>query len=140
MDPCDELRRSDKRLGRHHSTFGGTYLDLPRYILSPEGRLQSDAIEFLMRKGVFTVPDIHIRNELLKIYIQNVHPNMPFLNLDLFLQHIILDENTPAVSLLLFHAVMFAAAVFIDPCHLCEGGYLTPAYALRRFYDRVKVS
>ncbi|KAF9894204.1 hypothetical protein FE257_007706 [Aspergillus nanangensis] len=112
---------------------------LPDYIRGLPPRLQKEDIEYLAMKGALTVPDVALRNELLKAYIHYVHTYMPLLDLEDFLQTIVQNDGIRRMSLLLFQAVMFAGTAFIDLKHLHASGYPTRKAARKAFFQRARL-
>lgn len=112
---------------------------LPDYIRGLPARLQKEDIDYLAMKGALTVPDIALRNELLKAYIHYVHSYMPLLDLEDFLQTIAQNEGTRRMSLLLFQAVMFAGTAFIDLRYLQAAGYSSRKAARKAFFQRARL-
>lgn len=96
-------------------------------------------IEYLQRKGALTVPDTRLRNELLRSYVQYVHPYMPLLELKDFLSPIEKNDGNSPVSLLLFQAVMFAATAYIDMRFLHAQGFDNRKAARKVFFQRARV-
>ena len=115
-------------------------VSLPRYIRALPPRILADDVEFLERKGALTVPDTGLRNELLRSYMQYVHPYMPLLDLRELLHPIERNDGNSQISLLLFQAVMFAATAFIDMRFLHAQGYENRKAARRVFFHRARVS
>ncbi|KAK1141939.1 hypothetical protein N8T08_008352 [Aspergillus melleus] len=112
---------------------------LPDYIRGLPSRLQREDIDYLAMKGALTVPDVGLRNELLKAYIHYVHTYMPLLDLEDFLQTIVQNDGIRRMSLLLFQAVMFAGTAFIDLKHLHAAGYPTRKAARKAFFQRARL-
>lgn len=112
---------------------------LPDYIRGLPARLQKDDIDYLTIKGALTIPDVSLRNELLKAYIHYVHTYMPLLDLEEFLQTIVQNDGIHRISLLLFQAVMFAGMAFIDMKHLQAAGYQTRKAARKIFFQRARL-
>ncbi|KAJ5728584.1 uncharacterized protein N7483_003092 [Penicillium malachiteum] len=112
---------------------------LPDYIRGLPARFQKEDIEYLAAKGALTIPDINLRNELLKAYIHYVHSYMPLLDLEEFLQTIVQNDGVHRISLLLFQAVMFAGMAFIDMKHLQAAGYQTRKAARKIFFQRARL-
>ncbi|KAL4902502.1 hypothetical protein BDW74DRAFT_157919 [Aspergillus multicolor] len=110
---------------------------LPDYIRGLPTRLQKEDIDYLAMKGALTVPDVTLRNELLKAYIHYVHTYMPLLDLEDFLQTIAKSQGR--MSLLLFQAVMFAGTAFIDLKHLQAAGYPSRKSARKAFFQRARL-
>ncbi|KAL2869942.1 putative C6 transcription factor (Ctf1B) [Aspergillus lucknowensis] len=112
---------------------------LPDYIRGLPARLQKEDIDYLAMKGALTVPDVTLRNELLKAYVHYVHTYMPLLDLEEFLQTIVQNDGIRRMSLLLFQAVMFAGTAFIDLKHLHAAGYPTRKAARKAFFQRARL-
>lgn len=112
---------------------------LPDYIRGLPARLQKEDIDYLAAKGALTIPDVSLRNELLKSYIHHVHNYMPLLDLEEFLQTIVHNDGIHRISLLLFQAVMFAGMAFIDMKHLHAAGYQTRKAARKIFFQRARL-
>jgi hypothetical protein len=113
--------------------------NLPSYIRALPPRITADDMEYLRRKGGLTVPDTRLRNELLRSYVQYVHPYMPLLDLRDFLHPIERNDGNSPVSLLLFQAVMFAATAYIDMRFLLAQGFDNRKTARKVFFQRARV-
>lgn len=121
---------------------------LPSYLQEPSSRLTKEDLDFLVLKGALDIPDPGFAREILKGYIRHIHPHIPFLNLELFSSVIFDDEHDDhdehdvkgSISLLLFQAVMFAGAIFVDLKVLYAAGYLSRRHALETLFQRVRVS
>ncbi|OAL34943.1 hypothetical protein AYO20_05658 [Fonsecaea nubica] len=120
------------------SSGGGSEDTLPKYIRTTSARLDAVDIERLQAKGAFIIPATSLRNELLRCYVEYVHPYMPVLELEDFLDTIEKGEATKTVSLLLFQSVMFAATPYIASKTLAAHGYNDRRKARRSFYLRAK--
>ncbi|KAH0548604.1 hypothetical protein GP486_007852 [Trichoglossum hirsutum] len=113
---------------------------LPAYIKPLPVRIAPDDVEFLAKKGVLTVPETSLRNELLRSYLEYVHPYMPLLELHDFLNVIERGNGaTGKLSLLLFQAVMFAGTAFVDMKHLKNAGYTTRKAARKSFFQKTRL-
>lgn len=112
---------------------------LPNYIRRLPQRLQAEDLNYLQAKGALTIPDRALRDELLKAYIHYVHPYMPLLDLEEFLQILARNDGTHHVSLLLFQAVMFAGTAFVDMEALRNAGYHNRKSARKVFFQRARV-
>lgn len=82
-----------------------------------------------------------MRDELLRCYVEFVHPFMPLFDLHEFL-HMVDSENGSAgkVSLLVLQAVMFTGSAFVDMQHLAKAGYASRKEARKSFFQRARVS
>lgn len=114
-------------------------VSLPCYIRPLPPRIMGEDVDFLQRKGALTIPDTRLRNELLRSYVQYVHPYMPLLDLKDFLEPIERNDGNPPVSLLLFQAVMFAATAYVDMRFLHAQGFDNRKEARRIFFQRARV-
>lgn len=112
---------------------------LPDYIRGLPTRLQKEDIDYLAAKGALTIPDVTLRNELIKAYIHYVHTYMPLLDLEEFLQTIVQNDGIHRISLLLFQAVMFAGMAFVDMKHLHAAGYQSRKSARKIFFQRARL-
>jgi hypothetical protein len=117
--------------------FGG----LPRFIKPLPSKIGPDEVSYLEKKGALTVPKGALRSEMLRAYIEFVHPYMPLLDLHDFLAMIDKpDGSNGKISLILFQAVMFAGSAFIDTQHLRTAGYATRKEARKDFFQKTRVS
>lgn len=114
---------------------------LPPYLQEPSSRLGKDDLDFLVLKGALDIPDPGFAGEIFKAYIRHIHPHIPFLDLDLFSDAIFEDgrKNKKSISLLLFQAVMFAGAIFVDLKYLYAAGFLSRRHALDTLFQRARV-
>ncbi|KAI9772833.1 MAG: hypothetical protein M1840_008715 [Geoglossum simile] len=110
---------------------------LPAYIKPLPVRIAPDDVEYLAKKGALTIPEVSLRNELLRSYLEYVHPFMPLLELHDFLS--IVERGNGKLSLLLFQAVMFAGTAFVDMSHLENAGYKTRKAARKVFFQKTRV-
>lgn len=111
----------------------------PRYVSELPTRLEVGDLDYLESKGALCLPTAPFRKQLLKSYILWVHPQVPVLDLDKFLHAIAANDGKTRISLLLFHAVMFAASAFVDISHIQEEGYMSRKVARDVLFLRVKV-
>lgn len=114
-------------------------INVPNYVSGLPNRLEPGDLEYLEKKGALCLPTIRFRTELLKSYILWVHPQVPVLDLDVFLRIIAENDGSNSISLLLFHAVMFVASAFVDISHIHNEGYTSRKEARSTFFRRVKV-
>lgn len=112
---------------------------LPPFIQKLPSLADEDA-DYLKAKGVFSLPDERLQNELLRTFVLHVHPYLPVLDLPPFLQAIADNNGHSAVSLLLMYAVMFSAIAFVDPTHIQRAGYTSRKAARQEFFRKARVS
>ncbi|KAL2834570.1 fungal-specific transcription factor domain-containing protein [Aspergillus pseudoustus] len=114
-------------------------VQIPDYVTALPDRLDAADFQYLEAKGALCVPTARFRTELLKAYILWVHPQVPVLDLEPFLRAISKNNGSDTISLLLFHAVMFAGAAFVDLSYINQEGYTSRAAARDILFQRVKV-
>lgn len=112
---------------------------LPRYVRPVPQSIMSEDLAYLDQRGAFMIPESGLRNELLRCYVQFVHPYLPLLDLQDFLATVEKNDSNDTLSLLLFQAVMFAATGFIDMRYLLAQGYDSRKAARRAFFQRAKL-
>jgi hypothetical protein len=114
--------------------------ELPKFIKPLPAKIGPDEISYLEKKGALTVPRGNLRSEMLRAYVEFVHPYMPLLDLHDFLSMIDRrDGSKGQVSLILFQAVMFAGSAFVDVEHLRAAGYSTRKEARKDFFQKTRV-
>lgn len=114
---------------------------LPPYIKPLSARVLQEDVEYLATKGALAIPDVDLRDELLRCYIEFVPGTLPGPDWHDILAHV--EQRTPdsgGLSLLLFQAVMFVATAFIDLNRLRSVGFRTRRAARQAFFKKVRVS
>ena len=114
--------------------------NLPYFIKPLPIRIGPDEAAYLETKGALTVPSNGLRSELLRAYIEFVHPYMPLIDLYDFVM--IIESGSGVlgrISLILFQAVMFAGSAYVDMQHLHNAGYLSRKEARKDFFQRTRV-
>lgn len=115
--------------------------DLPLFIKPLPAKIGPDEVSYLEKKGALTLPKSTLRSEMLRAYVEFVHPYMPLLDLHDFLMIIDRpDGSLGKVSLILFQAVMFAGSAFVDMQFLRAAGYATRKEARKDFFQKTRVS
>lgn len=103
-------------------------------------RVGQDDIAFLEKKKALEIPNISLRNELLRCFVEFVYPYMPLFDLGDFLQAIEAGDGSKGkISLVVFQAVMFAGVAMVDIVHLRRAGYASRREARKGFYQRARV-
>lgn len=115
------------------------FVNTPRYVSELPSRLEVSDLVYLENKGAFCLPTAPFRKQLLKSYVLWVHPQVPVLDLENFLSAIAANDGQTRISLLLFHAVMFAASAFVDISHIQTEGYMSRKIVRDVLFRRVKV-
>ena len=128
----------DQLLGPHQGSNPPT-VDIPDYVTTLPERLDAADAQYIGAKGALCLPTARFRTELLKSYILWVHPQVPILDLKSFLGAIADNNGINAISLLLFHAVMFAGVAFVDISYIHQEGYTSRKAARDSLFQRAKV-
>lgn len=110
---------------------------LPPFVETP--KLAKDDLSYLRRKGALDIPEWGLMTELLTSYCNWIHPQLPMLDLKRLLETIF-GIQKQKLSLLLFQAVLFAGAAFVDEEILMVHGYDSKLQAQDQLFQRVKVS
>lgn len=119
----------------------GPGANIPAYIKPLPARIGPDEIAYLDKKGALTIPATELKTELLRAYIEFVHPYMPLLDLHEFLRIIDCNDGSRGkMSLILFQAVMFAGSAFADFKFLRKAGYANRKEARKDFFQKTRVS
>lgn len=113
--------------------------ELPTYLRPIRPGFNAENAAFLVSCGALTVPEVAVRDELIRAYVLYVHPFMPFLDLQDFFQSIHEAENSAPCSLVLLQAVLFAGSAFADMSVLERMGFQTRRAARKALYIRTKV-
>ncbi|KAH8816531.1 hypothetical protein F5884DRAFT_226684 [Xylogone sp. PMI_703] len=111
---------------------------LPPYIRPLPGHILDEDIMYLDMKGVFKIPSLAIVKKFLRSYILWVHPMCPIIDLHQLLSSI-LEEDDQKISLLLFHAVGFAASAFVEMECLTSLGFKSRVEARRSLFQQARL-
>lgn len=112
---------------------------LPAYIKPLPAKFGQDDIIYLRNKGALTIPDCELRDQLLKSFIENIHPFMPLLDLNSLVRAIDGNDGLEQISLLLFQSIMFAAIASVEMMYLKNAGYATRREARRDFFNKTRL-
>jgi hypothetical protein len=92
------------------------------------------------KKDALSIPDPTLRAELLRSYTSSVHAQFPIVDLDKFMDALSRNKFTGwGIGLLLFQAIMFAGAAFVDFQVLQSSGFETRQQIQDLLFSRVKV-
>ncbi|RDW80640.1 hypothetical protein BP5796_05338 [Coleophoma crateriformis] len=115
-------------------------IPVPNYIQPLSSILDDDDIHFLWLKGALSTPETGFRNELVRSYIEHVHPSLPIIDLELFLRALENGaQNDSKISLVLFQAVMFAGTAFVDMSSIKNAGYSTRRDVRTALYQKARL-
>jgi hypothetical protein len=113
---------------------------LPSYLKPLPERMTSAQVDYLFAKGALSLLDIPVRNALFQSYLEFVHPYMPLIEVTELME--VIEEGTGAsgrISLLLFQAIMFAGAAFVDMEFLQQAGFTNRKLARKAFFQKARV-
>ncbi|KAJ5378267.1 uncharacterized protein N7496_005676 [Penicillium cataractarum] len=113
---------------------------LPDYATPLPCSITKQDCRFLKKAGAFDIPDSSVRDELIKNYIEFVHPLLPILNLEDFLA--VIEEGyagSQGISFLFFQAIMFAATPYESAESIAQEGFRDRREARKTRYERVKL-
>lgn len=113
-------------------------LQLPAFIRPLPQSLDQESMTFLASKGVFEFPSTELRNKILHSYFTSIHSFMPILNLCEWSDTFTAENRKCKVSLLLFHAVMFAGLASLRPADVQSTGYKTVKQARKVAFAKVR--
>lgn len=116
--------------------------ELPPYLQPLRRDLAATDVDYIRSKGALSVPNVRLRNAIIRCYAEYMHPYIPLLDVEELLQ--IADPGIdasmiPKYSLLLFQCVMFAAVAFVDEALVKDEGYADLKMARNAFYQKSKV-
>ncbi|OAP63902.1 hypothetical protein AYL99_03129 [Fonsecaea erecta] len=113
-------------------------IELPSYIRPVRPNINPDDVELLARRQALTIPDIEIRDQLLRCFVLYVYPYMPIIDLqDLF--DALDNQGTSKISLTLFQAIMFAGSAYVDLGLLVRAGHENRRAARAEYYRKLKM-
>lgn len=101
--------------------------------------IPSDDVQFLLQKGAFDILPRQLQTQLLRTYVQYVHPLLPALDTHNLLVDLIIGDETLFKSPLLYQAVMFAASAFIGNENIVRHGHGSRMNFRRLLFERLKV-
>lgn len=133
--PTPETRTSN--LSNVHSS--SEKARLPVFIAPLPNNLLDEDLEYLQRKGAFTVPEHESCVEILRTYVFSVHPFMPVLNVEQVVEAVLRNQDDSQISLLLFQAVMFAGLHSLQLHVIHRLGFESAKAAREVFFDRVRL-
>jgi hypothetical protein len=120
----------------------GSREEMPAWFRPFPKHLSAEDVEYARSKGAFKIPSSGVRNEIIRCYVEYMHPYMPLLDATELLQLACPATDAPTMpkySLLLFQCVMFAAAAFVDEAIVQEAGYDSLKTMRKAFYQKTRV-
>ncbi|KIW68803.1 hypothetical protein PV04_04724 [Phialophora macrospora] len=113
--------------------------EMPAWFRPFPKHLSAEDVEYARSKGAFKIPSSGVRNEIIRCYVEYMHPYMPLLDATELLQLTCPTTDAltmPKYSLLLFQCVMFAAAAFVDEATVKQAGYDSLKTMRKAFYQK----
>ncbi|KIW35563.1 uncharacterized protein PV07_02253 [Cladophialophora immunda] len=115
----------------------GWHTALPDFIEAFPLRSPND-LEFLRQRSVFVLPPPQLQRVIIDRFTEFVHPLLPVLDLPAFRGAIFGEKPGQRVSLLLFHAVMFAGVGAVESEIVLRQAYMSKTTARQTFYEKAK--
>ncbi|KIW77769.1 hypothetical protein Z517_07602 [Fonsecaea pedrosoi CBS 271.37] len=120
-----------------HQGGSGWHTALPDFIEAFPVRTPND-LEFLRQKSVFVLPPPQLQHVIMDRFAEFVHPLLPVIDLPAFRGAILGEKPGQRVSLLLFHAVMFAGVGAVENEIILRQAYMSKTTARQTFYEKAK--
>jgi hypothetical protein len=112
---------------------------LPDFIKPPSNDVGSGSLDYLQASGAFDLPLEAAQRSLLRAYLLGVHYSMPCVDVHQLLRaQRKPSEGKDTISLVLYQAVMFAGAMYVEQSVLENMGYTSRQVALRELFRRAK--
>ncbi|KAH7121387.1 fungal-specific transcription factor domain-containing protein, partial [Dactylonectria macrodidyma] len=112
---------------------------LPLFIRPMPGHIKIEDLTYLSVKGALTLPSAPLQKALTRSYFEYVHPFMPILDIEQFLESVGSNGKGEQVSLLLYQAIMFAGAAYVDVGDLEMGGFSSRKHAREELFHRARL-
>lgn len=113
---------------------------LPSYLRPPSPDMDPEDVEYLSKKGAFTIPAPDLRDACLRSYFQYVQPCFPVLDMKRVQASINQSGPNPEkLSLLLFQAMIFVGSSWVDVRLLRKLGFLTRHAARKALHRKVRL-
>ncbi|KAK2469289.1 hypothetical protein H9L39_19006 [Fusarium oxysporum f. sp. albedinis] len=113
---------------------------LPSFIQPPRTPMSLGDVAYLQTKGALTLPSPELQNSLVASFFKYIHPYMPILDIDRFLQSASSRLGVEGqVSLLLYQTILFAGATHVNVTELQKAGFGTPRQARKEFFCKCKL-
>ncbi|OAP62785.1 hypothetical protein AYL99_02012 [Fonsecaea erecta] len=111
---------------------------LPRFIKSLPSHLDEDDLRYLQARGCFTFLSRDLEKIVIRRYAEFIHPLVPVLDLDEFVD-IVFGDMSKKISLLLYHAVMCAGLAAVDIQTILDHGFDSKVAVRKQYYTKAKV-
>ena len=112
---------------------------LPAWIRPLPSTFDLDDVDYLYRKGALHVFRKQGLTKLLVCFAEYVYPFMPVVDLQHLLEPLSNPRSSGQISLMLLHAITYAAAAFVEEGVLRDEGYGSRREARRLLFGKTKV-
>ncbi|CAH0050859.1 unnamed protein product [Clonostachys solani] len=130
----------DEEDNLHIGYEDGLRFDLPPFLQPFPANISAGDFQYLQLKGVLALPPLTVQDAFIDAYIKHVQPRFHLISItDLYRMVNHRNETGPALSLLLYHAVLYAAAAFVDLHFIQNAGYASRRVARKHLYDKTRL-
>ncbi|CAH0028405.1 unnamed protein product [Clonostachys rhizophaga] len=130
----------DEEENLHIDQDNGLGSDLPHFIQPFPANISTGDLQYLQLKGVLALPPLAVQDAFIDAYIEHVQPRFHLISItDLYRMVNHRNDIGPEISLLLFHAVLYAAAAFVDLHFIQNAGYASRRVARKHLYDKTRL-
>jgi len=117
-----------------------TLVNLPSFVAPPAPSMSRPAFAFLNAAGCFDLPSTLVQKMLITAYFEFVQPPLPLTDFwqyedILELSHV--QHNR--ISLLLYTALLFAGAIYVDQTQLSQAGHPVRWVLMQDLFEKAKV-
>lgn len=140
-EPDKLIRTANSYASSNDTTDSEESNKLPGFIKPMSSCIDRDDVAYLRSKGALSAPNVQLQNALLWSFFEYVYPFIPVVDVEEFLSSVHdRDGNSGQISLLLYHAVLFAGTAHVNMDLLKKSGFKTRREARKAFFHRVRVS
>uniref|UniRef100_A0A8H7TQ38 Xylanolytic transcriptional activator regulatory domain-containing protein n=1 Tax=Bionectria ochroleuca TaxID=29856 RepID=A0A8H7TQ38_BIOOC len=134
----DTEMKDDENL--HIGQDDGLGFDLPHFIQPFPANISAGDLQYLQLKGVLALPPLAVQDAFIDAYIKHVQPRFHLISItDLYRMVNHRSEAGPEISLLLYDAVLYTAAAFVDLHFIQNAGYASRRVARKHLYDKTRL-
>lgn len=117
-----------------------TLVNLPSFVAPPAASMSPPAFAFLNAAGCFELPSTSVQKMLITAYFEFVQPPLPLT--DFWQYEDILELShvrRNRISLLLYTALLFAGAIYVDQTQLSHAGHPVRWVLMQDLFEKAKV-
>ncbi|EEU40572.1 uncharacterized protein NECHADRAFT_75850 [Fusarium vanettenii 77-13-4] len=139
-EPDKLVRTANSYASSNDTTDSEECNKLPGFIKPMSSCIDRDDVAYLRSKGALSAPNVQLQNALLWSFFEYVYPFIPVVDVEEFLSSVHdRDGNSGQISLLLYHAVLFAGTAHVNMDLLKKSGFKTRREARKAFFHRVRL-